>query len=37
VWIARLRRKIEADPDKPEIVVGDWDAGYTLRASPNER
>jgi two-component system phosphate regulon response regulator OmpR len=32
VQIARLRRKIEADPGAPRYLVTVWGEGYTLRA-----
>jgi two-component system KDP operon response regulator KdpE len=31
-WMRRLRKKIELDPDSPEVIVGDARSGYTFRA-----
>jgi two-component system KDP operon response regulator KdpE len=31
VYIRQLRRKLESDPDQPEIIRTDWGRGYELR------
>jgi DNA-binding response OmpR family regulator len=32
LWMRRLQRKLEPNPDAPRIITGDVNSGFTLRA-----